>query len=88
MGTFRSMQQFRHAAEQELAAILDELGIAWEYGAHTFVLDAAGDGAPCDTFTPSFFCPTRISTSSAPPACGRRAPAVAGFASCAAAARS
>jgi hypothetical protein len=48
---------FAHPVERELALILDELGIAWEYEPHTFVLEQDGDAAVREAFTPDFYLP-------------------------------
>ena len=49
--------EFAHPVERELAAILDELGIPWEYEPHTFVLEEGEDGRIVEAFTPDFFLP-------------------------------
>jgi hypoxanthine phosphoribosyltransferase len=48
---------FAHSVERELAAIFDELGIAWEYEPHTFVLERNPDGSVREAFTPDFYLP-------------------------------
>jgi hypoxanthine phosphoribosyltransferase len=48
---------FAHPVERELAAIFDELGIAWEYEPHTFVLERDEDGNVAEAFTPDFYLP-------------------------------
>jgi hypoxanthine phosphoribosyltransferase len=48
---------FAHDVERELAAVLDELGISWEYEPHTFVLATNPDGSVRDAFTPDFYLP-------------------------------
>ncbi|HWH05639.1 MAG TPA: hypothetical protein VNT23_04295 [Gaiellaceae bacterium] len=49
--------QFAHPVERELAAIFDELRIAWEYEPHTFVLERDADGNVIEAFTPDFYLP-------------------------------
>ena len=48
---------FAHPVERELAAILDELEIRWEYEPHTFVLARRPDGSVREAFTPDFYLP-------------------------------
>lgn len=48
---------FAHAVEREIARVFDELGIAWLYEPHTFVLERSSDGAVREAFTPDFFLP-------------------------------
>ena len=48
---------FAHPVERELARIFDELGIAWEYEPHTFVLSRDPDGRVREAFTPDFYLP-------------------------------
>lgn len=50
-------QQFAHPVERELAAVFDEVGIAWEYEPHTFVLERDADGRVLEAFTPDFYLP-------------------------------
>lgn len=50
-------RSFAHPVEQELAAVFDELGIAWEYEPHTFVLERDADGNVLEAFTPDFYLP-------------------------------
>ena len=49
--------QFAHPVEEEIARIFDEHGVAWEYEAHTFVLERNVDGTVHEAFTPDFFLP-------------------------------
>jgi len=48
---------FAHPVERELAAVFDELGIAWEYEPHTFVFECDEQGNVTEAFTPDFFLP-------------------------------
>ncbi len=48
---------FAHPVERELAAIFDELGIAWEYEPHTFVLGRDERGNVTEAFTSDFYLP-------------------------------
>jgi len=48
---------FAHPVERELATIFDELGIAWRYEPHTFVLERNADGTVREAFTPDFWLP-------------------------------
>jgi hypothetical protein len=49
--------RFAHESEQELARVLDEHGIPWEYEPHTFPLEYGPGGAVVEAFTPDFFLP-------------------------------
>jgi hypothetical protein len=49
--------QFAHPAEEELAELLDESGIPWEYEPHTFPLEHAPDGTVRRAITPDFYLP-------------------------------
>ena len=49
--------RFAHPVEEVLAAVFDELGIAWEYEPHTFVLERDEAGMPTEAFTPDFYLP-------------------------------
>ena len=49
--------RFAHPVERELAAVLDELGIRWQYEPHTFVLERDSQGNPMEAFTPDFYLP-------------------------------
>ncbi|HWG57255.1 MAG TPA: hypothetical protein VNT58_12130 [Gaiellaceae bacterium] len=51
------MKPFAHPVERELAAVFDDLGIAWEYEPHTFVLEQDPDGRVVEAFTPDFYLP-------------------------------
>jgi len=49
--------RFAHPAEQELAELLDEEGIAWEYEPRTFTLERSPDGTVRQAITPDFYLP-------------------------------
>jgi hypothetical protein len=49
--------RFAHAAEQELAELLDANGIAWEYEPHTFPLEHGPDGTVRQAIKPDFYLP-------------------------------
>jgi hypoxanthine phosphoribosyltransferase len=49
--------EFAHPVERELAALFDEVGIAWEYEPTTFVLERGADGRVVEAFTPDFYLP-------------------------------
>ncbi len=49
--------RFAHPAEEELAELLDENGIAWDYEPHTFTLEASADGTVHQAITPDFYLP-------------------------------
>ncbi len=49
--------KFAHPAEQELAELLDEEGIPWDYEPHTFPLEYGPDGTVREAFTPDFYLP-------------------------------
>lgn len=53
----RDDARFAHPVERELARVFDELGIAWQYEPHTFVLERDGEGRVREAFTPDFFLP-------------------------------
>lgn len=48
---------FAHPVERELARLLDEHGVAWEYEPHSFVLEEDLDGGIREAFTPDFYLP-------------------------------
>ena len=48
--------RFAHESEAEVARILDDAGIPWEYEPDTFVLEEA-DGRVIEAFTPDFYLP-------------------------------
>ena len=48
--------QFAHESEREVALLLDEAGIPWEYEPTTFTL-AEEDGRVVEAFTPDFYLP-------------------------------
>lgn len=48
---------FAHPVEREVARLLDEAGIPWQYEPHTFVLQSDARGRPLEAFTPDFFLP-------------------------------
>ena len=49
--------RFAHPAEEELAGLLDESGIPWEYEPHTFTLERSPDGVVRQAITPDFYLP-------------------------------
>jgi hypothetical protein len=49
--------RFAHPAEEELAELLDEEGIPWEYEPHTFPLEHGPDGTVHQAITPDFYLP-------------------------------
>jgi len=49
--------RFAHPAEQELAELLDEQGIPWEYEPRTFALELGPDGTVHQAITPDFYLP-------------------------------
>jgi hypothetical protein len=49
--------RFAHPSEQELAELLDENGIPWEYEPHTFTLEQSPDGIVHQAITPDFYLP-------------------------------
>ena len=49
--------RFAHPVERALAAVFDEVGIAWEYEPHTFVLERDAEGNVTEAFTPDFYLP-------------------------------
>jgi hypoxanthine phosphoribosyltransferase len=49
--------RFAHPSEEELAELLDELGIPWEYEPHTFTLERSPDGTLRQAITPDFYLP-------------------------------
>ncbi|NUL81193.1 MAG: hypothetical protein HUU60_00530 [Armatimonadetes bacterium] len=48
---------FAHKSEEEFARLLDFYQVRWEYEPRTFVLEAADDGSPVESFTPDFYLP-------------------------------
>ena len=50
-------EPFAHPLERELAEILDDHGIAWEYEPHTFPLRTDADGTVRQAITPDFYLP-------------------------------
>ena len=56
-GDMQGEVEFVHPVERELASVFDELGIAWEYEPHTFVLERRPDGTVVEAFTPDFYLP-------------------------------
>jgi hypothetical protein len=46
-----------HESERELAALLDEHGLPWEYEPHTFPLEHDSDGRLIEAVTPDFYLP-------------------------------
>src|SRR2546423_11922621 len=49
--------QFAHPSEEELAELLDENEIPWDYEPHTFPLEHAPDGSVRQAITPDFYLP-------------------------------
>jgi hypothetical protein len=49
--------RFAHRSEEELARLLDDHGIAWDYEPHTFVLEQGSDGTVRQAITPDFYLP-------------------------------
>ncbi len=49
--------RFAHPAEEELAELLDEEGIPWEYEPRTFTLEQSPDGTVHQAITPDFYLP-------------------------------
>ena len=48
---------FAHESERELAELLDEHGLPWEYEPHTFPLEHDIDGRLIEAVTPDFYLP-------------------------------
>jgi hypothetical protein len=48
---------FAHDSERELAELLDEHGVPWEYEPHTFPLEHDEDGRLLEAVTPDFYLP-------------------------------
>ena len=48
---------FAHESERELAELLDEAGLPWEYEPHTFPLAHDEDGRLLEAVTPDFYLP-------------------------------
>jgi hypothetical protein len=48
---------FAHDSERELAELLDEHGLPWEYEPHTFPLAHDEDGRLIEAVTPDFYLP-------------------------------
>lgn len=49
--------RFAHPVERELAQLLEDHGIVWEYEPHEFVLHKDEDGVVRSAFTPDFYLP-------------------------------
>ncbi|HKP17448.1 MAG TPA: hypothetical protein VJT84_03145 [Gaiellaceae bacterium] len=49
--------QFAHPTEEELAELLDDSGIPWDYEPHTFPLEHGPDGSVREAITPDFYLP-------------------------------
>ena len=49
--------RFVNSSERELAELLDEAGLPWEYEPHTFPLETGPDGTVHQAFTPDFYLP-------------------------------
>ena len=52
-----SPPRFAHEAELELARLLDDAGLPWEYEPHTFPLEHYADGRLREAVTPDFYLP-------------------------------
>ncbi|HEY6836135.1 MAG TPA: hypothetical protein VI142_06650 [Gaiellaceae bacterium] len=48
---------FAHESERELAELLDENGLPWEYEPHTFPLEHDENGRLVEAMTPDFYLP-------------------------------
>ena len=48
---------FAHESERELAELLDEHGLPWEYEPHTFPLEHDDNGRLLEAVTPDFYLP-------------------------------
>jgi hypothetical protein len=48
---------FAHDSERELAELLDESGVPWEYEPHTFPLEHDANGRLAEAVTPDFYLP-------------------------------
>jgi hypothetical protein len=48
---------FAHESERELAELLDEHGLPWEYEPHTFALEHDEEGRLIEAVTPDFYLP-------------------------------
>jgi hypothetical protein len=48
---------FAHESERELAELLDEHGLPWEYEPHTFPLEHDAEGRLIEAMTPDFYLP-------------------------------
>lgn len=53
----RRPPQFVNSSERELAELLDEAGLPWEYEPHTFPLAHDEDGRLTEAVTPDFYLP-------------------------------
>ncbi len=49
--------RFAHPSERELARLLDDAGIPWEYEPRTFPLEHDADGRVTEAMTPDFYLP-------------------------------
>lgn len=49
--------RFAHESERELAKLLDDAGLPWEYEPHTFPLARDEDGRLLEAVTPDFYLP-------------------------------
>ena len=48
---------FAHESERDLAELLDESGVPWEYEPHTFPLEHDAHGRVAEAVTPDFYLP-------------------------------
>jgi len=48
---------FAHESERELAELLDEHGLSWDYEPHTFPLERDENGRLVEAVTPDFYLP-------------------------------
>jgi hypothetical protein len=53
----KDVPRFAHESERELAELLDDAGLPWEYEPHTFALERGEDGRLLEAVTPDFFLP-------------------------------
>jgi hypothetical protein len=49
--------RFAHRSERELAELLDDAGLPWEYEPRTFPLERDGEGRLLEAVTPDFYLP-------------------------------
>ncbi len=53
----KRLPRFVNSSERELAELLDEAGLPWEYEPHTFPLAVDEDGRLLEAVTPDFYLP-------------------------------